>query len=218
MGARSRDVEAGHGSRCLRAMSEFQYYEFVAIDRPLSAAAQKRLRAITSRATITSTRLVNTYEWGDFKADPRDLVAKYFDAFLYYANWGTRRLILRVPSTHLDPKIARKYCATRADKARGSSSVATVTTVGTHVVIDLWSEDESGEDWEGEEPGLLSALVPIRNELMAGDYRALYLAWRLRVQAGEIDGGARRPPVQAGARRPTGSQEALVEFLRIDHA
>ncbi len=71
-------------------MSEFQYYEFVAIDRPLSATAQKQLRSITSRATITSTRLVNTYEWGDFKADPRELVAKHFDAFLYYANWGTR--------------------------------------------------------------------------------------------------------------------------------
>jgi hypothetical protein len=63
-------------------MSEFQYYEFVAIDHPLTATERKRLRAITGRATITSTRLVNTYEWGDFKADPHELVVKYFDAFL----------------------------------------------------------------------------------------------------------------------------------------
>jgi hypothetical protein len=41
-------------------------------------------------------------------------------------------------------------------------------------VIDLWPEDESGDDWEDAEAGLLSALVPVRNELMAGDYRALY--------------------------------------------
>ena len=199
-------------------MSEFQYYEFVAIDRPLSATARKRLRAITSRATITSTRLVNTYEWGDFKADPRDLVATYFDAFLYYANWGARRLMLRMPNTRLDPKVVRQYCATRAGKARRSSSVATATTVGAHVVIDLWSDDESGEDWEGIEPGLLSALVPIRNEMMAGDYRALYLAWRLRVQAGEIGAGARAPQVPDGTSQLTGSQHALVEFLRIDLA
>ena len=78
-------------------MSEFQYYEFVAIDRPLSATAQKRLRAITTRVMITSTRLVNTYGWGNFKADPRDLVARHFDVFLDDANWGTRRLMLRVP-------------------------------------------------------------------------------------------------------------------------
>jgi hypothetical protein len=57
-------------------MSEFQYYEFVAIDRPLNTLERKRLRGITSRATITSTRLVNTYEWGNFKADPYELVAQ----------------------------------------------------------------------------------------------------------------------------------------------
>lgn len=205
MDAWSRGVEANHGARSLRTMSEFQYYEFVAIDRPLTVTARKRLRATTSRATITSTRLVNTYEWGDFKADPRDLVAKYFDAFLYYANWGTRRLMLRVPSTRLDPKIARQYCATRAGETRGNSSVATVTTVGAHLVIDFWSEDKSGEDWDDAGPGLLSALVPIRNELMAGDCRPLYLAWRLRVQAGEIGARVRTPPAPDRTSRLTGS-------------
>lgn len=98
-------------------MSEFQYYEFVAIDRALSASGQKQLRMITSRATITSTRLVNTYEWGDFKGDPHQLVAKYFDAFLYYANWGTRRLMLRVPSARLDPKVVKQYCRIRTGRA-----------------------------------------------------------------------------------------------------
>jgi hypothetical protein len=197
-------------------MSEFQYYEFVAIDRPLSASAQKQLRSITSRATITSTRLVNIYEWGDFKGDPHQLVAKYFDAFLYYANWGTRRLMLRVPSARLDSKVVKQYCSIRTSSARGRPSVATVTTVGAHLVIDFWSEDESGEDWEEQEPGLLSALVPIRNELMAGDYRALDLAWRLRVQAGERGSSTRRSGPLRGSNRLTGSQQALVEFLRID--
>ncbi|MGH7715654.1 MAG: hypothetical protein ACREML_06605 [Vulcanimicrobiaceae bacterium] len=199
-------------------MSEFQYYEFVAIDRPLSAMEQRQLRAITSRATINSTRLVNTYEWGDFKADPCELVAKYFDAFLYYANWGTHRLILRVPTARLDPKIAKQYCAARTGKTRRSRSVATVTSAGGNLVIDLWSESESGDDWADIEPGLLSALVPIRNELMAGDYRALHLGWRLRAQAGEIATGGRPPPVPRDTSRLTGSQQALVEFLRVDVA
>jgi hypothetical protein len=196
-------------------MSEFQYYEFVAIDRLLSAIERKRLRAITSRATITSTRLVNTYEWGDFKADPRDLVAKYFDAFLYYANWGTRRLILRVPGTRLDPTIAKQYLAIRSGSVRSSHSVATVTAVGRNLLIDFWTENEGGDDWLDVEPGLLSALVPIRNELMTGDHRALYLGWRLRAQAGEVSAGAHPPPVPKGPSRLTGSQQALVEFLRI---
>jgi hypothetical protein len=199
-------------------MSEFQYYEFVAIDRPLTATERRRLRAITSRATITSTRLVNTYEWGNFKGDPYELVAEYFDAFLYYANWGTRRLILRVPSARLDLTIAQRYCATRTARSRSNRSVSTVTATGKHLVIDLWSETESGEDWADAEAGLLSALVPIRNELMAGDYRALYLAWQLRAQAGEISTNRRTPPVPGGTSRLTGSQQALVEFLRIGAA
>ncbi len=50
---------------------------------------------MSTRAHITPTSFVNTYEWGSFKGDPRRLVERYFDAFLYLANWGTRELMLR---------------------------------------------------------------------------------------------------------------------------
>jgi len=33
-------------------VSEYQYYEFQSIDRPLSAAEQRALRALSSRAAI----------------------------------------------------------------------------------------------------------------------------------------------------------------------
>jgi hypothetical protein len=56
-------------------MSEYQYYEFRAIDRPLDGEAQRALRAISSRARITATSFVNEYEWGDLKGDPRDALA-----------------------------------------------------------------------------------------------------------------------------------------------
>ena len=79
-------------------MTEYQYYEFVAIDRPLTHDEQAELRAISTRALITPTSFVNHYEWGDLKADPRRLVERYFDAFLYLANWGTRRLTFRLPA------------------------------------------------------------------------------------------------------------------------
>ena len=48
-------------------MSEYQYYEFHAIDRRLDRAAQDELRSISSRARITATSFTNHYEWGDFK-------------------------------------------------------------------------------------------------------------------------------------------------------
>ena len=52
-------------------MSEYQYYEFQAIDRPLTRAQMAALRACSSRATITSTRFVNSYSYGRFKGDER---------------------------------------------------------------------------------------------------------------------------------------------------
>ena len=48
-------------------MSEYQYYEFLALDRRLTADEMARLRAFSTRARITPTSFVNDYQWGDFK-------------------------------------------------------------------------------------------------------------------------------------------------------
>ena len=82
-------------------MSEYQYYEFHAIDRPLSERERRELRACSTRATITSTRLINHYEWGDLKGDPRVWIEKYFDAFL------TRRRTSRSRPLHSRSVAAR---------------------------------------------------------------------------------------------------------------
>ena len=42
-------------------MSEYQYYEFQAVDRPLTEEMQQGLRRISSRAHITPTGFVNVY-------------------------------------------------------------------------------------------------------------------------------------------------------------
>ena len=67
-------------------MSEYQYYEFQAIDRPLSEMEKGELRRISSRARVTATGFTNTYNYGDLEARPESLVRKYFDAFVYVAN------------------------------------------------------------------------------------------------------------------------------------
>ena len=48
-------------------MSEYQYYEFRAIDRVLSEADRSALRSLSTRARITATSFTNHYEWGNFK-------------------------------------------------------------------------------------------------------------------------------------------------------
>ena len=50
-------------------MSEYQYYEFLAIDRPLTSRQLEEVRGYSSRAEISSTRFVNEYHYGDFRGD-----------------------------------------------------------------------------------------------------------------------------------------------------
>ena len=40
-------------------MSEYQYYEFVALDRPLDERQLRDARAVSSRAEVSATRWVN---------------------------------------------------------------------------------------------------------------------------------------------------------------
>jgi hypothetical protein len=115
-------------------VSEYQYYEFQAIDRPLTAAEMAALRACSTRATITPTRFVNSYSYGRFKGDERRWMERYFDAFLYQANWGARYLSLRLPAAHLPLKEARRYCGGGAAEVRltmRSAATGLASTVAT---------------------------------------------------------------------------------------
>jgi len=55
-------------------MSEYQYYEFKAVDNPLTKKDMQALRNLSTRATITPTSFVNECNWGDFKGNPLKLV------------------------------------------------------------------------------------------------------------------------------------------------
>lgn len=79
-------------------MSEYQYYEFQAIDRPLAKDELEQVRALSSRATISATHFVNEYHYRDFRGDERSLMEQLYDAHLYFAGWGSRRLMLRLPT------------------------------------------------------------------------------------------------------------------------
>jgi hypothetical protein len=66
-------------------MSEYQYYEFLPVDRP-TAAEQAEVRQLSTRARITATSFTSEYHWGNFRGDPRVLMRRYYDAHLYLAN------------------------------------------------------------------------------------------------------------------------------------
>lgn len=48
-------------------MSEYQYYEFRAIDRPLTETQKSKISALSSRAHVTSHVAFFVYNYGDFR-------------------------------------------------------------------------------------------------------------------------------------------------------
>jgi len=91
-------------------MSEYQYYEWQTIDRPLNASEQREVDGLSSHMdTVTSTQAVVTYSWGDFKHDPEKILLQYFDAFLYDSNFGVRRLMFRLPKDLVDVSSIQPY-------------------------------------------------------------------------------------------------------------
>lgn len=187
-------------------MSEYQCYEFIALDRPLTSKQMAELRGVSSRAEISPTRFWNEYQYGDLKADPAKLVERYFDAHLYFANWGTHRLMLRAPIARVDAKGLRAYFV---------GDAATARIAGEYLILDLHAEDEEPYDDE-DGKGSLAALAPLRAELMRGDLRVAYLAWLLAVQSGGVREKGVEPEVPPGLSDLTAPQDAMVEFLRID--
>lgn len=187
-------------------VSEYQYYEFQALDRPLDEEDRKALRTLSSRARITATSLTNSYEWGNFKGSPDELMARWFDLHLYLANWGSRRLMVRFPKRLIDAGALKPFL-------RGADG-ATFKPAGENLILDVEREEmEPGDDWD-DVSGWLAALAPLRADVLGGDLRLFYLLWLLAVGDGAIEAAATEP--LPGIGPITGALEAFAQFFGID--
>ena len=187
-------------------MSEYQYYDFKAIDHALTKTEMAALRSISTRAVITSTSFTNHYEWGDLKADPLKLLEKYFDALVYVANWCTREFHLRLPKELVDAKRLKAMLPGKSAQVRSSGKVIT---------ISFESDGEPDDDWD-DGTGWMGSLISLRGDLLRRDFRCLYLGWLFSVQNGEFSDEVLEPPVSAGLRELSAPYNSLIEFLGID--
>jgi hypothetical protein len=87
-------------------------------------------------------------------------------------------------------------------------------------------EEEGFEDWM-DTRGVLSTLSRLRDDILQGDFRTLYLAW-LKAMSMESDGyeededdseslsGDPEPPLPAGLKQVTPALKELIDFFEID--
>src|SRR5260370_39211871 len=78
-------------------MSEYQRYEFMTSDRPLTRVQLAADNALSSHIEASSTHALIEYQWGNFSHNPIDVLHKFFDGFIYWSNSGAPELALRFP-------------------------------------------------------------------------------------------------------------------------
>lgn len=82
---------------------------------------------------------------GDFKGEPSRLMESCFDMHLYFANWGTRRLMMRLPTRLID----RDGLGAFLDVV----DWVTLWSEGEHTIIDICRDEVEPDDdeWDGGE-------------------------------------------------------------------
>lgn len=195
-------------------MSEYQYFEFAAIDGPISDEGLHYAQGCSSRANVSRVRWQNTYTFGDFHGSVETLL-KYYDVHFYIANWGTVRLGLAFPKGVIAPEVIEPYL-------RGGEryeDTLTFNEIGDRCIVWWERNEEGGWGWtEGE--GLIDQLIGIREELMRGDCRALFLGWLADFDPEEwrdpADGAVVMPPIPAGLDHLSPAQTELIKHFPVD--
>ena len=190
-------------------MSEYQRYEFMTIDRPLTPQQLDAVDSLSSHIEVTSTHAIVEYNWGDFKHDPIKVLQEYFDGFLYWANWGSHRLAFRFPHGILPADLLEGY---------DLEDFVEFTRHPDYDILDIhFAEMEAPDVWTDYE---LGSLIGIRDELMEGDLRSLYIVWlaaqdMMGSYDEEEDYEITVPPVPPGFNTLTAAQHSLAELLQL---
>lgn len=206
-------------------MSEFQLFHFKSIDRPLTEAERKEIGTWSSRTKPTATSATFSFSYRDFPKDEEAVVEKYFDAMLYASNWGAKRLMFRLPKDSVDADSLAAY--TFDDE--WAEDYIRLTSHKTCFLLDIFFHNEGGGTWLEEDSYDLDDLTPIREDILTGDYRSLYLIWMqfaLGVSAdpeeeNEEDGPDDEteahipPPIPANLATLTSALQAFIDFFEI---
>jgi hypothetical protein len=194
-------------------MSEYQYVGFRAIDGPVSEKNLKFMRQQSSRAEITAWSFDNEYQYGDFHGNADEMLRRGFDFHFHYANFGVRKLMIRLPHGLPDAGAAEPYF-----EEDSLSFVKDRQGPGGILCIEPYFEPGDLDDlWEFHEA--LDRLLPLRAEIMGGDLRPLYLAHLAVACDNNHDPDeTTEAPVPAGLDKPTDAQRALAELYGLSEA
>ncbi len=192
-------------------MSEYQIVKFRAIDRPLTDKQLAFMDRQSSRAEFTKWEFEVEYRYSSFRGDVDGMLRNGYDVFLTYSNYGCREIRMRLPNglpfakSTWSKYISAEGLTWSADK----SGKAGILTLAPHL------EEAYDPVWEFDD--YLDATAKLREMLIAGDLRALYVLWLCSAMSSSDDNEAvMEPPVPHGLGEPPSEAANLLAFFEAD--
>ena len=191
-------------------MSEFQMVAFRAIDGPVSDKDMEYMGKQSSRAEMTPWSFDNEYEYSQFHGDAEEMLRRGYDLHVDYTNYGVRTLLIRLPHGFPNPKAAAPYTGPefiefKKDK-HGPGGILSISPFIECPDVEYLDDFEE----------LVERLIPLREEVLGGDLRPLYLAHlALACDDNHDPEETTEGPVPAGLNELTDAQQALAEFYGL---
>ncbi|MBK1880246.1 hypothetical protein [Pelagicoccus mobilis] len=191
-------------------MSEYQCYQFDAINRALSTTQRKAVGKLSSHISVGHSSAVVEYHYSSFKHDPIKVLRQYFDLFTYESNWGTQRLAFRFDKAAINLETIATY--------EIGQSIQIIET-DDQVIIDCYFEEnwdtDARYDYYDDCPYTGSRFTDFYEELLEDDLRSLHILWLKAAEA--YDELENEPSIPAGLAQLDDTHLDLVNFIGLDH-
>lgn len=193
-------------------MSEYQYVAFQAVDGPLNDMQLEFAQRQSTRAEVSRWSLSSEYHYSSFRGDVHGLLRKGYDVYLQYTSYGSREIKLRLPGgMPIAEMVWSKYVDGQHLEWKSDAE-------GSGGILSLHPFHETGNfDAVQEKQPLLDALIAVRERLMIGDLRALYLLWLCAADDDYNDPAEMiEPPVPHGIAESATYGGEILTFFGLD--
>ena len=164
-------------------------YEFLAIDRPLDKEDRAAVASLSSRARPTrhSVSFIYHADGYDIPGGWEPLMRNYYDV-MWSESYDWWQLVMAFPLVPQQQEQLMKYCFDGVDdlgvdvSVYGERAIVTINcrleSFGPYDDFGIFDDDNAAVELDVEtDDTLLHLLAKIRQQLMEGDYRALYEVW-----------------------------------------
>ena len=189
-------------------MSEYLYYEFCKLDKPISKECRDEMKALSKRAKLNTHGVQYTYNYGDFSGNKVELLAKYFDVFFHNTNFGDLVLMFRYDPVEINFEVIKPHLL---------RYVVDYKQINGQIIITLTVNNQNGgfDGWlEGED--LLAELLPLYDELKNGNDQILQIFHTIHLIYNEDNPTLINGMIDCIKKPLSPAQQALLSTIDLD--